>query len=204
MTKKDQTEYCRVILKKAKLNEDLTNRPDIEFLMDLFESHPEWEQKKGSGVSAIKVIMSPYKNRCFEIQRPDGTKTDISFNLCISKPTILSYIKKACRNAIRSEIVFFRDANVKFGQSLCPFTNEIITKDNCHIDHFNTTFDQMVNFWIIFKGVEYLYNQIEETKDNNFDTCFNNQDLIDEFIKYHNSNTNLRAVSITANLSLLK
>jgi hypothetical protein len=204
MTKKDQTQYCRIILLNAKLNELLTNHSDIQFLMDLFESHPEWEFKKGAGINGIKVILSNYKNRCFELQRVDGTKTDISFTVCISKTSILSYIKKACRNAIRNEIVLFRDANVKFGISVCPFTNEILTKDNCHIDHFDMKFNQMVNFWINLKGVEYLYNQIEETKDNNFDTCFNKQDLIDEFIKYHNSNTHLRAVSITANLSFLK
>ena len=204
MTKKDQTEYCRIILNKAKLNELLTNHSDIQFLMDLFENHPEWEQKKGVGVSGIKVIMSPYKNRCFEIQRVDGTKTDISFTVCISKPSILSYIKKACRNAIRSEIVRFRDQNVKFGISVCPFTNEILTKDNCHIDHYNLTFNELVTIFIMRKGTDYLYSEIVASKDNHFDLYFDNEELIREFVFHHDMHTHLRAVSITANLSLLR
>ena len=57
---------------------------DYNFLLDLFQNHADWKEKKGVGIDSISVIETKYKNKCFQINRIDGTSTDISFMNCIN------------------------------------------------------------------------------------------------------------------------
>lgn len=203
MNKKQRTEACREILYKYNIDDIVIDEYDKDFMITIFEYHSEWDLKKGAGVLSISIMKNTF-NRCFKINRIDGTSTDISFTHCINKPSQISYVKKACRTAIRNEIVLYRNKNVVFGVSKCPFTNEVLEKDNTHIDHYDLTFDQMFNFWIINKDIGKLYLKINDTKDNCVDTYFTDRYLVNDFITFHNSKCKLRAVSKKANLSILK
>lgn len=204
LKKKDKIERCRKILYSNEVGSDITDIHDIHFLLCIFENHSEWESKKGVGIKSISIINNFFKTRCFQLNRIDGTSTDISFTHSISNVSKISEIKKACRNAIRDEIVKFRNANVEFGKTICPFSNEILTSDNTHIDHYDLSFDDMFCVWSASKDLYYLHSKINETKDNSFTTYFTDSVIINDFVKFHNENCKLRAVSKTANLSILK
>ena len=131
MNNKQKTEKCREILYKYNENHKIDNENDINFLLSIFEGHSEWDSKQGTGIESISVIKNMF-NKCFQLNRIDGTSTDISFTHSISNRSKVSDIKKACRSAIRSEIVKFRNENVVFDCSLCPITNVILTKKYSH------------------------------------------------------------------------
>lgn len=195
-------ERCSAILNSYKIG-DVVSVQDARFLLSIFENHPQWQMKKGVGIKSISVVKNTF-NRCFQINRIDGTFTDISFLHSIKEHSRLSIVKKACRDAIRGHIVRFRDENVVFGQSVCPFTGEILTKANTHIDHYDLTFEEMFTLWRAKYDLEYLYSKVNETIDNSVVTSFSDASIISDFVAFHNANTKLRAVSKTANLSLLK
>lgn len=203
MKNTEKINQCRQILYDYDLNQLITTPSDFEFLISVFEGHTEWEQKKGCGIENISVMVTPYKTRAFQIIRTDGTKTDISFMHSIKNRSKLVDIKMACRAAIRSEIVKFKTF-VNYGIDVCPFTGEVLTKVNTHIDHYDLTFNEIVDFWLLLNDINELHKQICATVDNEFITYFTNPIISEDFRIFHNRNTHLRAISKTANLSILK
>jgi hypothetical protein len=203
MNKKQKTEKCIEILYKYNVNERVTLKSDHEFLLDIFENHSEWEKKKGYGIEFISIAKNKF-NKCFQLNRVDGTTTDISFTHCIKERTKIDEVKMACRSAIRDEIANFKKENVVYGITKCPYTNEVLTAENTHIDHYDLTFIQMFNFWAYERDIDYLWYMVNETKDNEVETYFTDEKIKNDFIKFHNENCKLRAVSKKANLSILK
>jgi len=203
MNKKQKTEKCREILYKYNVNSIVTNDEDIKFLLSIFENHSEWDSKQGDGINSISVIKNQY-NKCFQLNRIDGTFTDISFTHSISNRSKVSEVKKACRSAIRECVAKYRNENVIYGTSVCPITGEVLNKDNTHIDHHDLTFDLMFNFWLVKYDFDFIFSKINKTKDNSVVTCFTDNSIIEDFIKFHNEKSKLRAVSKKANLSILK
>lgn len=203
MNKKQKTEKCREILYKYEVNSVITNDNEIQFLLSIFENHSEWDSKQGVGIKNISIIKNQF-NKCFQLNRIDGTFTDISFTHSISNHSKVSEVKKACRTAIRKCIVNYRNENVVFGVSVCPITGEILNIENTHIDHYDLTFDLMFNLWVVQHDFDFLFSKVNETKDNSVVTCFTDNSIIEDFIKFHNEKSKLRAVSKNANLSILK
>jgi hypothetical protein len=199
MNKTKLKEKCKAIL-----SQDFMIDSDKEFLMNLFTMHPSFEQKKGDGIKDIKIKRTIYGNNCFYIERTDGSGTDISYLKCINgRPTKISEIKKACRTAIRSEVVKIKNS-VNYGIDTCQFTGEVLNENNTHIDHYNLKFNEVVNNWLKLKDVEFLASKLNNKKDNEVEVFFIDENIIADFLEYHNKNTHLRAVSKKANLTILK
>lgn len=205
MTKTAELNKCREILHSYSPGEIISFEDEIAFLIDIFQRHPDWDQKKGVGIKHVYVDMeSMYKGKCFFIERVDGTKTDISFIKSIQEINPLYIIKKACRNAVKDYVIDFRNKNVVYGVTTCPITGEVLTKENTHIDHYNKTFDELCEKWISIEGFTSAYAAIKPTKDMDIGYSFGVNSIKQSFIDYHNKNTHLRAVSKRANLSELK
>lgn len=203
MNKKQKTERCRGILYSYNLNEEINRLNDYDFLISIFENHSEWDLKKGVGIKSISVVKNKF-NKCFQINRVDGTFTDISFVHSISQTSDISKIKKACRGAVRGEVLKYRNENVFFGVTKCPINGEFLTKENTHIDHYDITFNDMFELWFKNQNLKNLVSKLNDTKDNCVDTFFTDDSIINDFIIFHNENCKLRAVSSIANLSILK
>jgi hypothetical protein len=202
MTKKEKTEKCREILYKYNIGQNLSD-DDFEFMISIFEGHSEWDIKMGCGVSSVSVMKTQF-GKCFQINRIDGTSTDISFTHSITNRSKDVKIKLACRSAIRDIVVKYKSDNVVFGETICPITGEVLVKENTHIDHYDLTFDAMFNLWIKKLDADYVYSMINETTDNNMVTYFTDDKLNSDFVEFHNQYCKLRAVSQKANLSVLK
>ena len=203
MTKAEMKRRCKDILHKLPVGSVIENM-DRDFMLTIFENHPEWEQKQGVGVSEISTKKTEYGNSCFYLHRLDGTSTDISYVTAIDGKTAISDIRSACRSAIKPIISAYRDNNVIFNQTKCPITNEILTKDNTHIDHYDLTFEEVFKLWISDKSIDILKRSINPTTDNSIDTYFTDSQIALDFLNFHNNHTHLRAVSKKANLSILR
>jgi hypothetical protein len=204
MTKKELTERCRAITRQYNINEKIDNAEHFAFLMNLFSRHSEWDMKRGCGIKSITVKKDFYGNKYFYLNRVDGTGTDISFVHCISERKPIAIIKQACRYAVRNEIEAYRRKNVQYGVTTCPITGDVLTQDNTHIDHYDLTFQQMFDRWIAGRSIDELFKKINKTDDNSLLTYFTCDLLISEFIEFHNKHCKLRAVTKTANLSILR
>jgi hypothetical protein len=204
-TRKELKEKCREILNKYPKGTYISDIDDFEFMCNIFERHPEAETKIGCGIRKIIIGTDSYKGKCFYIQRNDLSQTDISFLKSIDgKPTKISDIKSACRSAVESIIIKFRQENVCYGISTCSITGQILTKDNTHIDHYDLTFAELFEKWIKNQNIDYLYSKINPTTDNECKTYFTDEKIIKEFAEFHNNNTHLRAVTKKVNMILLR
>lgn len=207
MNKSQLKAKAKEILHGHPLNHNLEpGSSDYNFLLRLFQGHPEYGVKSGAGITGIYIGMGEvYKTRCFFINRLDGSSSDISYIRSVDGGTSkISDIKCACRSAIR-DIVMDHRSTVNFGVDTCPITGEILTDDNTHIDHYDHPFDVVANAWIKKYPIEYLHGMLNDaTKDNETEIYFTTAAIANDFISFHNRNTHLRAISKSANLSILK
>lgn len=182
------------------------DQADYNFLLRIFQGHPEYMIKTKVGIRSIHIgIGGEFKTRCFIITRLDGSVTDISYIRSIDGATTkISDIKCACRSAIDSIIIAFRKS-IAFGFDTCPFTGAVLLPENTHIDHYDLTFNEVVEKWLKTENIDVIHSLLNDsTKDNETKIYFTSDALVKDFIQYHNENTHLRAVSKTANLSILK
>jgi hypothetical protein len=204
MTKVELKNRVRKILEKY--NDIVSDSNDYEFLISVFRQHPRWEIKQGIGINAIRIIKTKFGQKCFELEREDGSRTDISFLKCIDAPqTSNSDLKKARRSAVEEIVINFRKVNLVPGISTCPFTGEILFESNTHVDHYDRTFAEIFNFWILDKDKDYLLSKLnDKSVDGEIKTYFTDDKINQDFIEFHNNNTHLRIVSVTANLKILR
>jgi hypothetical protein len=192
------------ILHRYGIGQHVTDEDEVLFLLDLFSQHPDWPKKKGVGVESISITQSAFKTRCFVLHRWDGSTTDISYKKCVSPPSDEQLIRQACRDALHPQIYAFRNAHVVFGVTRCPITNDVLTRENTHIDHYELTFDEMFRLWLPQWDMEDLLAGLAPACDNAYGRRFANNKIIDHFIQFHDGHCKLRAVTRKANLSLLK
>lgn len=201
MTKKEIKERLSKILSEP---EHSITGQEYEFVLSVLQKHHDWDEKSKGQQCRIVTRRAMYGTKCFWLLREDGTSTDISYIQALAgKPTPRQDVIRACRTAVQPVISAFR-AKVREGVDRCPFTDEILFAGNIHIDHYNLKFSELVNFWIDHYSVEYLASYVNESKDGDMTCYFTDERLISEFVRYHNANTNLRAVSVYANLKILK
>lgn len=89
----------------------------------------------------------------------------------------------------------------------CPIDDTLVTCDaECHIDHYNSDFQDVVNDWVKLNGgVDEVFRQIAEGDECDCITAFKPESgLADSFAEYSKSHSHLRAISMHANLSTRK
>lgn len=201
LNKTQKTKICKYILNNT---DKVVEKKHSDFLMEyVFPLHPEWKDKVGVGIDHIEVRDTKYRNKCFYIIRTDGTETDISYTASLTPHSKMDDIMAACRNAVSSTIGLFKRSVVL--PFTCPITGEIVTdKSNVHIDHYDPTFKELVEMWLKDKDVDDIYKKtLKSNRDGCIYTYFDTATYMD-FNTFHSNHAHLRAVSKTANLSVLK
>jgi hypothetical protein len=201
-TKAALQRYVREIL-NAQLGE--VDDAHVPFLIDLFSRHQDADQKFGVGLKYIRVVLAmPYETRCFEIERVDGTRTDISYLECLSPSTVFDWLPAACRTAVVDQIQAFKDAEFSAGPVACAVTGEIVTRETCHVDHAPPwTFEVIVESFL--DNSVYDLAQIGFVDGDNVTTYqFVDREIAEHFARFHAEHASLRVVSKQANLSLLR
>jgi hypothetical protein len=166
------------------------------------KNHPEYSKKIANGLNGyIYKINKTWgkNNKCFFIVNDHLELTPISYNFSLVKDLKKQETLKAFRTCIDIEIYRFKKGFVK-DKTTCEISGVIIGKiENCHVDHYNYDFREVVEMFLIKYKKSYadLYEYVEVIETKRF---FKNKDLINYFIQFHNDNTHLRFTTAIANL----
>ena len=164
------------------------------------KNHPEYNVKIKNGHNGYIYSNNPTwgkNNFCFYILDDDNNKIPISFNFTLLGDLKKREVLKAFRTSVDSEIINFKKT-FKLGITKCAITG-VILKNEYNVDHHNHDFNIIVELFLkkYNKTYQDLYKYVIEFETKRF---FNNKDLINYFIKFHNENTTLRFTTITSNL----
>ena len=210
MTKKEMKERCQALLKSPPGT--VFSGEDHTFLTSVFEGHPDFKARTKAQVFSFQVRMNNtlgFPSKGFWIIRKDGTASDISYIKALQsnnrslEANKRDDVMKALRAAIAPDIAAFRKT-VRFGQDTCPFTGEVLTIGNCHIDHYDKSFIELAEAFIRQFGLDYLFDRLNPSDDGQTATFFIDAFIVKTFRDYHNANTHLRAVSPIANTKILR
>lgn len=208
------------ILNSHKIGE-CTTEEETAFITTFFRRyHPEWYIKTQGLMLVVTYKITAEKDhkangRCFWLVLENGEKVDIGYNqlrahLVDKEQYMRQNIAAACRTAVKlPSIKPFRDRILKkFKEGLPVYSDlsgkSILDKGDFHVDYYNLTFEELVDNWMKIKGMEYLYQRINMNEQMSTITKFVDENLVEEFVQYHDQHTHLRVVTKEENLSLLK
>jgi hypothetical protein len=204
----EATAYFKEMLNRYQPGALVTDDDSID-LAALLERHDEYAQKVGSGVKRFSVVMTEHGTQCFRIERTDGTGTEFSYRHCITQrpPTRKQEVSSAFRWAVRLDL--FKKRDEYFAEHMdangcvqCAETGEMIAKDAAHMDHrAPMTFEVIVTTFLAGKGLAVDSVPITSGQDNQVSPEITDEQLCDDFRRYHAQVAALDLVKNTANLS---
>ena len=205
-TDKELQEYAKSILYQNNVNSYLENN-ELEFMLDYFRAlHVEWHQKQGCGIANIRRIKDNVygKYRAFQIERIDKTTTDISYIISnIKEKPLERDFKQALRWIIEPQILAFKKSifDNSISSLKCPISGDMLRFDNCHADHFNPTFDEIVTTFVKKYEISDLSKIVAASRDNQTRAELSDLIVAQWFFDYHKSVANLRLISPNSNLT---
>lgn len=205
-TDKELQEYAKSILYKNNVNSFLESE-ELEFMLDYFHTlHVEWYQKQGCGIANIRRIKDNVygKYRAFQIERIDNSITDISYIISnIKAKSFEKDFKQALRWIIEPQILAFKKSIFDNSSSSlkCPISDDILRFDDCHADHFNPTFDEIVTSFVKKYEIFDLSKIVAASRDNQTKAELSDEIVAQRFFDYHKSVANLRLISPNSNLT---
>lgn len=180
----------------------ITDPDDMRFLLDLFKRHPQYQIKKGNGISEVHVRINPqWHTRSFWIRRQDKSWMDISYRECIRPCPQGTRFASACRSAIKAQIDAYKAH--EFTSQTCELCNEMInTKDEIHVDHAEPQFHALVSDFIQTHGIDVRTVAIssDDAAIVQFCDAFSDQHLERQFSEYHARHATLRIVHAQCNM----
>lgn len=157
-------------------------------------------------IEDIQVARVQFNTKCFEIFYSDKTSQYISYLMIINNtkytPEKLFYV--ACRNSIHNDIKAVKqeyfDKNSTKGQVKCQETNILSNWNELAVDHRQpNTFSIIIDR---FKEVnKFELDTIEYTSNDQNHIIFKNDNLTEQFRKYHMEKASLRIVRKECNSS---
>jgi hypothetical protein len=177
-----------------------------KFLLALFARHPSAAEKIGVGISRIRVVrVLPFGTSGFEIERLDGTRTDISYKECLTPSKPAFWFSQSCRSAVVDQIQDAKQqAFLGAAELSCPVTGERITWDSCQVHHEEPwEFEKIVASFIADRSID--PSAIEyDGGDGVTVSRFVDDSLSRDFAEFHRARASLRVVSRIANESILR
>ncbi|WP_372775842.1 DCL family protein [Mangrovibacterium sp.] len=202
-TKKDALTHYKTILNSYDYGEEL-NADDLNDILRLLETHPKVKEKIGVGIEKVIIAKVQYNTKSFELVRFDGSTEFFSYTKRINAPkTNFTKFREACRQAIQDDLrnvkLDYFEKHSKKGQVKCQESNELAKYEELNVDHrqpntFSIIVDRFVEFnRLDLEKIEYSHvdGGPNELKDDN---------LKQEFRKYHQDKANLRIVKKDLNL----
>ncbi len=202
-TKKDALTHYKTILNAYDFGKEL-NTNDFNEIMNLLEIHPRVKEKIGVGIDKVRVAKVQYNTKSFELVRINGSTEFFSYTKRINAPkTNFTKFREACRQAIQDDLrsvkLDYFEKHSKKGQVKCQESKELAKYEELNVDHRQpNTFSVIVDRFIELnkldiEKIEYIQidGEPNELKDDN---------LKQEFRKYHKNKANLRIVKKDLNL----
>lgn len=174
-----------------------------EFVAALLDLHPHKNIVIGPGVKRYCCEACGPTALRFMIERVDGTIWDFSWRNCISPPTQAKRLNSVLRIEVQDQIDEFR-RSLRFPLQ-CPVSKDIIYASNCHVDHAKpNTFAAIVDRWLQATGYSPDFIELLHKDKYGGRSSIKDAAIAQQWKNYHRANANLRAVSVRANLSILR
>lgn len=203
LTKKEALNHYKTILNSYDFGQSI-NESDYKEVLDLLETHPRKEEKKGVGIKEIRVAKLKYKTKAFELVRLDGSTEYFSYTKRINSPrTNTARFSEACRKAIQEDLrnvkqAYF-DKHSKKGKVKCQETKELLSWEQLNIDHRQpNTFSVILDRFIELNNIN--VEQVEFVEIDGEGNELADLKLKQKFIEYHREKANLRIVNKDNNL----
>jgi len=202
-TKKAVATHVRAVVERYLDHVDLAEE-DFSFLQELLTHHPWAAQKMGAGVKRIWIADSGRKNRCFFLERVDGSRTDFSWLQCLSPKDYRLDFHKACRAVIEPVMNTFRLNFLRNNpRAVCEVLKVPLNLGNSHCDHkAPNTFLVLVEDFLREGNLVLNEDLFLLHQDGMIGCCFASASLAAGWLAYHNQRSVLRVISATANLRL--
>ncbi|WP_326611524.1 DCL family protein [Streptomyces scopuliridis] len=202
-TKEAVRDRCRAIRDRYQGHPQVIGEDDDRFLRDLLALHPDYEFKKGHGITGFTVIRNDeHGTYGFAVMRVDRTAIDFSWNTCLNPPTPRQKVLGCLRRAVKEQVVSHRDAVFAAGPVTCAITGvPIASKHEAHVDHHTPTFAQIAEAFIAAQGGPDAFRISDDIPDG-----FSHAELADKELEsvwqdHHQEVAVLRVVTKFANLS---
>jgi hypothetical protein len=203
-TKKSATEEARRRISNYEADDRL-NAEDEMFFTSLFTLHSEFAEKKGVGISYIKVQRDFHNNRCLYICRVDGSEIDCSWVHCIQPAPQKTVVSMAFRRAVKQIIIAYKTAQID-NVVECPILKIKLTFYNSHVSYLSPSFENMLNNFLDDREIDItsvaLVNPKPDDEDQRGKVADHN--LVEEWRSYHQNHATLQLLSAEANLRKLK
>ena len=201
------TEYVKQVISTLPLG--VVEGEAAAVLRELFELHPNADEKVGAGVDHIELrINQEYKSRGFWIVRVDGTETDISYKNCMDGDKVhRKRFIRACRFAVKEHIEKFKREYFRVALTpTCQLTGVPITPSNSHVDHTPPyTFERIVEAFIVLNELNVdAPGLLVSGVDGLMIPTFVDPVLRDDFVRFHNDLYKPRVISAAANTGLVQ
>jgi hypothetical protein len=183
-------------------------RPNDEaVLLDLLQHHPHAHEKIGVGIKRLRIQEPPgYPGqRCFWIERTDGSRIDFSYRQCLQPASPWIDLTSAMRLAIAPQIVE-RKTRVFGSREVvqCPITDVRCTWEQMHVDHRPPlTFAKLMQDFLLSEGLGPDQIDLEEAPDG-IGSVLANADWSQEWQAYHAMFADLWVISIAAHVELTR
>jgi hypothetical protein len=101
-------------------------------------------------------------------------------------------VKIAFRFCVSDLIINYRNS-LNWGNIKCYISGEVLYQENCHIDHYNLTFKEIIKKYMDINNYtfDFLYQFVVRKNSRSY---FTDENLTKSFIDFHNNNTNLRPI----------
>lgn len=205
-TKKQAEQYIRQILEENRPTISTTKKIDEkyrQFIDSLLELHPHKEIVLGAGAKAYHCELCNMGAVRFMVERTDGSRWDFSWRNCLNPPTQAKRLTTVLRFEIQDQIDEYKKSR-RFPIQ-CPVSGDIVEQGSCHIDHAEpNTFAKIVENWLRITG--YSPDSIELLHKEKYGgrPSIKDRSIAKQWKNYHQFHANLRAVSVRANLSILR
>ena len=198
---------CKRTLRNIAANTEIRQGTHLfKLLKWLFAQHPKGAQKVPSKITRIAVVEHKAvgynkKTKCFMFLCQCGAKDTISYRACIENFFNSEYVKfrrfsNACRNTLELNR-FARWRKLVDGKKpFCAITGAPLTSKNVAFDHYNVKFSVLMGMVIakfggIDRALQYLVT-LDSLEQLHPQTAIG-------FLKFHDENSNVRAILKTEN-----
>ena len=173
---------------------------DIELLL---KCHPNEDKIKDIEYLVVK-IRPPFNGKALYIKNYcDDTEDDVSYKYCL-RALFNKYSKT--ENNVNRIMKTFRDviSNNKRKQFFLNFTGNICQQceefiDTLHIDHYKYTFQQLLDEFIYDNKIDFSSIKVLENNNNLYE--FEDKDLQQNWVNYHDNKAIFKALCKKCNLS---
>lgn len=200
--KKSIKEACKKILHQKEEEFYITDEKEHEFLQDLLSHHYfHGERIAKNNIKSFSVAWNPNfggHTKSFYFELENGYKSDFSYLKTISPPSHFNHVVDALRTEIYPYCRQYKEDYFSRNETpVSEMTGRAVTREDCHVDHFDPLFCDIVEAFFEIHPCETLKVRHGENGYRDLE----DRDVAKEWYDFHKDKALLRVVTSEENLT---